>query len=223
MIYAIILCAGSGARLGADTPKCFVEINEKPMFFYSVRLMANNSMIDNIVLTCPAGWKKSTENLIAGWGFNNIVVIEGGKSRQESVFLALKTLPENTSYIVIHDGARPCASNDLLSLVLYNAIEHSACVPVIPATDTIKILDDNKYVLKTLDRASLVMAQTPQAFNFNILLAAHIHAAENDFIATDDSSILEHYGRKTFAVDGSIANIKITHPQDIILAKRLLL
>lgn len=221
MTCAIVLCAGLGKRLNCNTPKCYLSLKDKPVLFYPLKLMSDSPLIDRTVISCPAGWINKTEQIVSDSGFNDIEIIEGGKTRMESAFLALESLSSQTSITVIHDGARPVASQSLLSNVITNARKFQSCVPVLTPTDTVKCFSGNT-IRETLDRSDLVLSQTPQAFNYQSLLDSYKHAMSIGFHATDDSSVWEQSGKTSHIIPGEVTNIKITYSHDMTTAEYLL-
>ncbi|HOO55296.1 MAG TPA: 2-C-methyl-D-erythritol 4-phosphate cytidylyltransferase [bacterium] len=222
MISAIIAAAGTGERMKAETPKVFLQLKDKNILFYSLATISKVEEIEHVTVAVPGEWIQTARDTIAGIdGLKSVSIIEGGSTRQETVFKALQELPEDTKTVVVHDGARPLASVELFRAVIACAREHGACVPSLPCQDTVKIVRGG-LVEQTLDRNEVHIIQTPQAFYYDSLLQAHQLADEWNWRVTDDSSLIERAGRPVTTVNGESGNIKITHPGDILSATLLL-
>lgn len=218
MNAAIILASGVGRRMETETPKTFLELNGMPVAFHSVKVAAGIEGIKIVVLTVPAGWKSRVSEMAESWGIENLEIVEGGATRQESVLKALHELPMDTHMVVVHDAARPLASAELFMKVIEGAKEHGACIAALPSGDSVKIARGG-IVTDTLNRDEVYLVQTPQAFYFETLLKAHNHACERKWRVTDDSALIERMGRPVAVVTGERTNMKITFPGDIETAR----
>ncbi len=217
-IRAIILSAGIGKRFGSPD-KVFIEINGKPLFISATQAFEEVEEIDSIFLVTRKEMFETAKGYIEKFQITKIKqIIEGGKERQDSVYNALKSMPDDTDIVLIHDGARPLVTKDLLERVL-KALTSSVdgAIPVIPVTDTIKWMKSANIVGGTLNREMLKAVQTPQVFWFKKLLKAYEKAYKEGFYGTDDASLIERYGGKVVTVDGEPKNIKITTKEDLLL------
>jgi 2-C-methyl-D-erythritol 4-phosphate cytidylyltransferase len=216
MIVAIIAGAGLGNRMCSRTPKIFMKLQGKPIGYYAARTLADIEEIQQIVFTVPPGWINRARKISSGWEIP-LSIIEGADTRQNTVFKALQTLPQNTKMVVVHDGARPLGSAKIVRAVIEGAREHGACVPTLPSEETIKLVRGER-VVETLNRDQIHSVQTPQAFYFDVIFEAHKHAFERRWRATDDATLVERIGRPVATVPGERTNIKITHPLDLKIA-----
>jgi 2-C-methyl-D-erythritol 4-phosphate cytidylyltransferase len=218
MISAIIPGAGTGQRMESRIPKIFIEIDGKPLIYYSLQSLVKSGEIEHILLAVPTGYKERVAELNRDWKIRNLEIIEGAATRQDTVFNALKILPKETKMVVIHDGARPLATPELVRAVIAGAREHGACIPSLPCEETVKRVRGG-HVTETLSRDEIHIVQTPQAFYFDLIMEAHVHASEHKWRVTDDATLVERSGRPVAAITGEHSNIKITHPIDMSIAK----
>lgn len=206
---AIVLAAGAGRRLGAEEPKAFLLIGGRPILAVATGAAAASPAVGSVVVTAPAGWEDRAMGCVQGCGVP-VVVVTGGSTRRASVRAALEVLPAETRVVAIHDAARPFAPPDLFTAVIEGISEVTpGVVPVVPVTDTVKHIVDGR-VVRTLDRERLGLAQTPQAFEVDVLRAAHEHASSSGAALTDDAAALEHDGVAVAAIPGDPSNVKIT-------------
>ena len=210
----ILLAAGAGRRVGADEPKAFLAIGGRPMLAVAAGAAAASPLVGAIVVTAPAGWEDRARGCVEGCGVP-AEVVTGGASRQESVRAALAALPPDTRVVAVHDAARPFAPPDLFTSVIGGVNDETpGVVPVAAVSDTVKQIDAG-WVVGTLDRERLGLAQTPQAFDVRVLRAAHEEAAAAGLALTDDAAALEHAGAAVAAVAGDPHNVKITTLLDL--------
>lgn len=227
---AIIAAAGEGLRMKNAIRKQYLVLEEKPVLVRSMQLFLDHRAVTEIIIVVPPGEQGAVSRLLQPYcQLDEIKLVEGGSSRQESVGRGLKAVSEEAGLVCIHDAARPLASADLLDALLDTASEKAgssrgcgSAVPVIPLNDTVKEVDRDGFVLSTPARDSLSLVQTPQVFRREIILDAYSHAAANDFEATDDASLVEAMGRPVKTVSGELNNFKITSPLDLMLASLLL-
>jgi 2-C-methyl-D-erythritol 4-phosphate cytidylyltransferase len=211
---AVIVGAGSGQRLGAD--KVFLPLAGKPILAWSVDVCQNCELLSQIVIVLNESNLDSGRNLVAERGWSKVVgVCLGGERRQDSVRRGLKEL-KRCDWVVIHDGARPFLTLDLVRDGLEAARETRAATAAVPVKDTIKLSDDNEMVRETLHRQRLWAIQTPQVFRFGIIARAHEQTTDE---VTDDATLVERLGYKVKLYMGSYHNIKITTPEDLALAE----
>lgn len=223
---AILAAGGRGLRFGGgSTPKQFVELNGLPIYMWSLSTLLSNDRINSAVVVVPPDMVAlMTEQLAeheSRLHGKKASVIVGGDTRQKSVYLGIQSLSHaEIDYALIHDAARPFLTGPIVDRVISAVIEYGACTTAIPPADTIKKIDA-EFVAETLNRDSLVMVQTPQAGRFSWLLSAHAQAQADNYATTDDAAILEHAGHRVAIVHGAPFNLKITRPDDLILAKAL--
>jgi len=214
---AIVLAAGAGKRLGAERPKAFLPIGERPILAVAAAAAAASPKVAAIVVAAPAGYEDEARSCLEGLSVATTVVL-GGSTRQASVRAALAALAPDAGIVAVHDAARPFAPPDLFTEVI-RAVEDGAdgAIPILPVTDTVKRLDGVR-VVDTLPRGELGLAQTPQAFLVTALREAHVRAEADGVLATDDATLLERVGA-VVAVAGDPMNIKITTLLDLARAE----
>ncbi|MDL2296049.1 2-C-methyl-D-erythritol 4-phosphate cytidylyltransferase [Lachnospiraceae bacterium OttesenSCG-928-E19] len=219
---AIILAAGQGKRMGSDVPKQYLEIQGKPIIFYTLQTFQESEFIDEIILVVGESEVEIVrEQIVNKFEFSKVShIIEGGKERYDSVWEGLKVLSEQTKYAFIHDGVRMLVSEDILLRTAEGVREYGACIAAMPVKDTIKIGDENGFVQQTLERDQVWQIQTPQAFEVSIIKEAHQKLREQEIEGvTDDSMVVEKVLNIPIKmVEGSYKNIKITTPEDLKLA-----
>ena len=218
---AIILAGGTGERFGKEGGKQLVEIGGKPILTWSVEAFDAVGDIGLIVIVCPA--ERQGEYLskaVDPFSFATpIVVAAAGSTRQESAFSGLELVPEEFEYVVMHDGARPLISADLIAhtiATLKGNIDADGAVVAHPAIDTLKVVE-NGVIVGTPDRSVFWNAQTPQVFRAGIYRRAHASALSDGFVGTDDNSLIERLGGRVLVVEGKRDNIKLTVPEDYLM------
>ncbi|MCH9025439.1 MAG: 2-C-methyl-D-erythritol 4-phosphate cytidylyltransferase [candidate division Zixibacteria bacterium] len=216
--WALIVAAGKSERFGDPLPKQFHEVAGRPLLSWTIEKFELASSIDKIVVVVAADYQlETTRNIIDPFGFQKVAkVVGGGESRQESVLKGLEALPESTKVVAIHDGVRALVSPDDVDKVVNLALTEKAAMLALPATDTVKKVK-NHSVVETLDRKQIWLAQTPQAFEYQLILDAHRNFAENTkgTIATDDASLVEALGVEVKVVESSSNNLKVTTAADL--------
>ncbi len=222
MNTAIIVAAGSGTRFGADKAKQFLEILGKPVVVHALEQFEFCPQIDEIVLVLPSGEIENFSKIAAKYNLKKLVkTVAGGETRSASVQSGFDAIDSQKCEIVaVHDGARPLVTSEEISKTIERARKTGAACLVADVTDTIKEISGGEIV-RTVDRAKLRRALTPQAFRYEILRRA-LEAKKPDEIATDESFLVEQSGIKVSIVEGGAQNIKITHAEDLILAESLL-
>ena len=219
---AILLAAGRGERMGSEKPKAFLRLGGKPLLRWGVETIEACPDVDAFLVASPPGQEEQARR--AARSAKLAAVIGGGATRQDSVRLALGSLPDEFDAVLCHDVARPLAPAKLFSdvlLPLRSGWGGDGVVPLVPLADSVKRLRPGDRV-ESIPRDALHAAQTPQAFWRTPLAEAHRRAAEQGHSATDDAELLEWIGRPVDAVPGDPKNIKITRPDDLVLAEALL-
>ncbi|MDO4535548.1 MAG: 2-C-methyl-D-erythritol 4-phosphate cytidylyltransferase [Clostridium perfringens] len=219
---AIILAGGKGKRMGANVSKQFIEINEKPIIYYTIKSFEACKSIDEIILVLPKDEiDYFKENIMKKFNFNISKIVEGGKERQDSVYNALNSI-HHCDVVLIHDGARPFVSEKIIKDGIIKAREYGAAAPGVVPKDTIKIKDSSGFSVETLNRNELVAIQTPQCFNFSMIKNCHKELRRQNKVVTDDTMVAEMFGNKVFIYDGDYKNIKVTTKEDLILCNEFL-
>jgi 2-C-methyl-D-erythritol 4-phosphate cytidylyltransferase len=221
MNSAIIVAAGEGKRFGGEMPKQFVTIHEKPLIIHTLTRFENCPAIDEIVLVLAAAWIEDFQKDVAKFNLTKLKkIVPGGKTRAESVFSGLEAVSENAEIVAVHDGARPLVSVEEIARTIEKAGEIGAACLVAGVSDTIKEVAGGRIV-GTIDRANLRRALTPQCFRLEILQKAFAGMDLSEDV-TDECFLVEKLGQRIAAVEGSARNIKITTPEDLILAEMVL-
>jgi len=224
MISAIILAGGKGKRMGSAISKQFIDIKGKPIIYYTLKKFSENKKIDNIIVVLPEDEVKYfKENILKKYELRINKIVIGGKERQDSVYNALKSLKNSsTDIVLIHDGARPFISERIINEGIKFAEIYGAAAPGVMPKDTIKVKNEKNFSIDTPNRANLVSIQTPQVFKFDEILECHEKIRYNGEMVTDDTMVVEKYGYSVYLYDGEYTNIKVTTPEDLILAERLI-
>lgn len=218
---AIIVAAGSGSRLGFGEPKAFVMLGGRPMLHYSLATLAELDALREIVIAVPAGMEeRARAETQAARVSVPVKIAPGGIERQDSVRIALDLTSAESDVVVIHDAARPFADRALFERCLQAAARSGGAIAAIPVTDTLKRVDGGRIVA-TITRAGLFQAQTPQAFQRKLLIAAHRRALEQRIATTDDADLIEQAGGRVEIVEASALNLKITTQADLAIAQAL--
>lgn len=222
MNTAIIVAAGSGKRFSSDVPKQFVEILGKPILIHTLERFELCPAIDEIVLILSEAGREEFVRICGRYRISKLTrIVTGGETRAESVRNGLKAIKPSADHIVaVHDGARPLVTVDEISQTVAKASETGAACLVAIVTDTIKDVE-GQYISHTVDRSRLRRAMTPQAFRYDLLVQAFDGKDFNEMI-TDECYLVEKLGVKIAFVEGSSWNIKITRPEDVIVAEAFL-
>ena len=225
---AIVLAAGRGRRMGTKTAKQYLELQGKPVLAYALEVFEQSSVIDDILLiTGEDHIDYCKKEICEKYGIKKVsAVAPGGKERYESVWKALCILKERgqSGYVMIHDGARPFLTEDILERVYRQVQTYKACVVGMPVKDTIKLSDKAGQITESPDRSFVWQAQTPQAFAIPLIIEAFEKQMKEDCShITDDAMVVERQmGVPVYMVEGSYRNIKITTPEDLMIAQELL-
>ena len=222
---AIVLAAVQGKRLHSKIQKQFLEIQGYPVLYYSLRCFQESPLIQDIILvTGEDALSYCKEEIVKKYGFTKVSnVIAGGKERYDSVYAGLCAC-KDCRYVLIHDGARPFITEEIIERGLEKAKETGACVVGMPSKDTIKLSDAEGYVKETPDRKCVWTIQTPQIFSYALIREAHDSIRKKDMSKiTDDAMVIEQEtGVKVALAEGSYQNIKITTPEDLYIAEAFL-
>ena len=224
---AVVLAGGSGSRMNSRTKKQYMQIQGKPLIYYSLAAF-EKSIIEKVVLVCSPGDEQfCKENIVDKYGLHKVVaIVPGGKERYESVWKALCILKEReqTGYVMIHDGARPFITEEVLKRIYGQVQDKKACVVGMPVKDTIKLINKDRQITESPDRSLVWQAQTPQAFALPLIIDAFEKQMKEDCShITDDAMVVEkQLGLPVYMVEGSYRNIKITTQEDLVIAQALL-
>jgi len=223
-VDAIIVSAGKGQRFMEGRKKQFFLLADKPILTHTLDKFENCPLIDSILLVVgQEDMDYCLKEIIEKNRYRKISqIVPGGKRRQDSVKNGMDALSRDANIVVIHDGVRPFVTRGMIEDSIHSAQRFGAVVLAMPVKETIKIANADGTVLKTLDRESLWQVQTPQTFQAHVIKEAYQKATENGFVGTDDASLVERLGMKVHILPGSYTNIKITTPEDLILANLFL-
>jgi 2-C-methyl-D-erythritol 4-phosphate cytidylyltransferase len=221
---ALIVSAGKSYRFMEGRKKQFHLLAEKPILAHTLDKFEACPLIHSILLVVSQeDMDYCLKEIIEKYKYRKISqIVPGGKRRQESVKNGIDVLSKDADVVAIHDGVRPFVTKEMIEDSIRSAIRFGAVVLAMPVKDTIKMVHQDGTVLKTLDRESLWQIQTPQTFQVNLIKEAYYKATEDGFIGTDDASLVERLGVKVHVLPGSYSNIKITTPEDLILANLFL-
>lgn len=240
MVTAIVLAAGVGSRMQTEVAKQFLKIDGYEVLYYSLQVFQKHSMVDEIILvTKPEFMDYCQKEIVDRYGITKVSrICAGGKERYDSVYCGLRTLTEaacdtkrsndsdkTANLVMIHDGARPFVTEDMITRSILCAQEYGACTVGVPAKDTIKVVDENRFGVETPERRKIFQIQTPQTFQLELLEASYkkmfsdMDAGTCTHKITDDTMLVEQYsGVRCKVVDGAYENIKITTPEDLDIA-----
>ena len=223
-IGAIVLAAGSGSRMQSKVAKQYLPLDGKPLVYYALEQF-QKSLVDAVVLVVSQGQQEyCRKEIVERYGLSKVnAIVEGGKERYDSVYLGLIALDE-CDYVLIHDGARPFLDQGIIGRMIDEVSTSGACIAAMPVKDTIKIANEECFAVNTPDRSMLWQIQTPQAFDYTLIRKAYedILAQGADGI-TDDAQVLERVtGKYSKLVKGSYMNIKVTTPEDLLVAEAFL-
>ena len=224
-VIAIVLAAGKGKRMKSDTAKQYMMLGKYPVIYYSLKQF-EQSGVDEIILVVGEGEVEyCSKEIVEKFQIKKVTnIIEGGKERYESVYHALATIKEG-EYVLIHDGARPMITEEIIASSIENVKQYRACVVGVPVKDTIKFVDKDNYAKETPDRNFIWAVQTPQSFQLQIIKQAYENMmVSEDKSVTDDAMVVERYTKQSIKmIMGSYENIKITTPEDLAIAKCFLI
>lgn len=222
-VSAIVVAAGSGSRMKAGRNKQYLYLNGTPILAHTLRAFEKCSAIDEVVLVISGQDEELCKREVLGPNkFQKVKAIAfGGETRQESMYNGLMRVHPNSEIIVTHDGARPLIHPRTLTQCVEETMIHGATVVAVPVKETIKVVNEDLTVVDTPQRAQLWSVQTPQTFRKSLLVEAHQKATQDGFIGTDDAMLVERMGHPVKIVKGYYENIKITTPEDLILAESI--
>lgn len=224
---AVVLAGGKGSRMQSDVPKQYINVCGHPLIYYCLQTF-ENSFIDEIILVCGAGDEEYCKsNIVLKYGFTKVShIVTGGKERYHSVANGLKAI-NGCDIVFIHDGARPFVGFDVLDRAFADATVYGSGVVAVPSKDTVKIADEEGFAITTPNRSSVYMMQTPQTFKYSDIMAAYLKLIDEELdvkskgvTITDDAMVMEYFGdAKIKLTEGDYRNLKVTTPEDILIAE----
>ena len=222
MVSAVIVAAGKGIRMNDAVRKQYLPLAGRPLLVHSLTLFEDCNLINKIILVVPEDDFDYCRNNILPMLKRKINLVAGGKERQDSVYNGLIAVGENNGIVIIHDGVRPFANKEMLESSIKGAKKHGACIVGVPIQDTLKKISILNNIEKTIERNNIWLAQTPQAFRYEIIRKAHENAKLKKYTGTDDAFLVEQIGSPVKIVKGNKNNIKITTREDLRLARLML-
>jgi 2-C-methyl-D-erythritol 4-phosphate cytidylyltransferase len=220
---AIILAAGKGSRMGGIREKTLLPLLGKPLLAWTLSVFEACEQIHGVILVVPPGREQEfTKEILVPYSFSKVLPVSGGLQRQDSIQNGFAAIQDPCHVVIIHDGARPLVTREVVIRAVSAAREYGASVVAVPVKETIKVANEEGMVRETPDRAKLWSAQTPQAYRYEIIAQALAQARKENFYGTDDASLVERTGRSVRIVPGSYQNIKVTTPEDFLMAEAIL-
>ncbi|CAG9622246.1 2-C-methyl-D-erythritol 4-phosphate cytidylyltransferase [Sutcliffiella rhizosphaerae] len=220
--HVIVLAAGQGKRMKAGINKQFIELEGKPVIIHTLSVFEKDPHCQEIKLVINEKESDIFHKLLTVYPLKKVKeIVFGGKERQDSVYNGL-IATDTKGIVLVHDGARPFVSNSVIHRLVDAAAKEGAAIVGVPVKDTIKKVGHDQLVEETVERSSLWSVQTPQAFRFDILMNAHEEARKTGYQGTDEASLVERISVPVKMVEGDYENIKLTTPEDLILAKAIL-
>ena len=222
----IVLAGGRGSRMQSDVPKQYMELLGKPLLYYALKAFEDSDVEQVVLVTAEGDEEYCKKELVERFGFTKVTaIVAGGAERYASVWNGLKSLKDREpEYVLIHDGARPLVTTDLINRLVTETEHYGACVAGMPVKDTIQMTDEQGVITLTPKRDSLWTAQTPQSFEFSLVYDAYERLMEEPEInVTDDAMVVGmYYDIPIQMVRGSYTNMKVTTPEDLVLAEAFL-
>lgn len=220
-VSVIIAAAGMSNRMGSKINKAFLLINDKPILAHTIEKFERSKYIDEIIIVCKEDEIDYTrKEIVNRYKFTKVVnIVKGGKERQDSVYNGIKAISVNADIVLTHDGARPFIRTETINKAVETVLNCDACVVGVRVKDTIKSVNEDDTVHHTPKRSLLWQAQSPQCFKKDVLLRGYEHAIKENILATDDSALVEFAGVEVKMLEGHYDNIKITTPEDLVIAE----
>ena len=217
---AIIVAGGSGKRMGKPIAKQYLELCGEPIIKRTVDVFLNSGAIDEVILVVPEGDVDKCREIFDT--ADKIKITAGGKERYNSVYNGVTAVNDSCNIILIHDGVRPFVTESIINSSIGNAVKYGASIAAVKSKDTVKICDENGFVVSTPLRENVYSVQTPQTFKREIIEKSFEKAFESRVFGTDDATLAENAGYRVFITEGSYENIKITTPEDLIIGEKIL-
>lgn len=223
-VCVLIPAAGKGSRMAHSVKKPYLKLAQKPILAHTIQRFEQNSAVDAIfVVVDQADFSECRTAVLRPYPFTKVQeLVEGGETRQMSVYNGVRALSADVDFVIVHDGVRPFITDEVIFECLTAADEYGAAVAAVPVKDTVKVADEDSFIAETPVRDRLWAVQTPQVFRKPLLEEAHQVAHARQLTATDDASLVEQLGFPVKLVKGSYANLKITTPIDLQVAEVLI-
>lgn len=223
MIAAVIVAGGRSSRMGKGVDKLFLKLGDVPIIAHTLMKFQNCQAVKHINLVVRADARGNFQAVTRDYRIAKVrQIVGGGAERQNSVWNGLEALPKGTDIVLIHDGARPCVTDELINRTIYSAREFGSGIAACKIADTIKEVDDDGRIISTVPRDRLWAVQTPQAFRYDLIMRAYRNVIEKNAHVTDDASAVELLGEPVHIVQSLPTNLKVTTPADLSIAGVLL-
>ncbi|MFT4415695.1 2-C-methyl-D-erythritol 4-phosphate cytidylyltransferase [Fredinandcohnia humi] len=223
MNYQVVIpAAGQGKRMNAGKNKQFIKLQSIPVIIHTLRVFEKDPHCSGIILVINKDEQEEFEKLLATYNIQKVTsLVHGGSERQHSVYNGLQNV-RNSEIVLVHDGARPFVKVEFIHKLVKAAVENGAAILAVPVKDTIKRASIDLHVNETVERSGLWAVQTPQAFHVSVLTAAHEQARREQYLGTDEASLVERLPRQVTIVEGDYLNIKLTTQDDLLFAEAIL-
>ncbi len=223
-ISTLIPAAGDGTRLNRAAKKPYLSLAQKPILAHTIQKFEQNTAVDEIwVIVNEDDFDKCHDTVLTPYPFEKVRgLVPGGEIRQMSVQNGIRALADDVDFVIVHDGVRPFVTDEIIFECIAAAAECGAAVTAVPVTETIKVANENAFIVETPPRQKLWTVQTPQVFRKSLLIQAHQAAQAQQIIATDDAALVEQLGYPVKLVEGTYSNLKITTPEDLLIAETLI-
>ena len=216
--FAVIVAGGQGTRMGTAVPKQFLELNGKPVLYHTIQAFITALPSVHLILVLPEHQISYAQMILASFPERiDLSIVAGGATRFQSVANGINGIPED-AIVFVQDGVRPLISTDLIKRCYLQAVEKGSAIPCIPVADSVRIVKNEES--EPVDRSKLRIIQTPQTFRASILLPALRQPYQESF--TDEATVVEHFGQQVYLIEGEKSNIKITTPEDMLIAEALI-
>lgn len=224
MISAVVVAGGKSRRMGMNVNKQYIRLREEEILAITLKVFNRSEMIDEIIIAAGEDEiEYCRENIVNKYCLTKVdKIVAGGDLRQDSVYNGLKSCSAKSEIVLIHDGARPFLTEQMIRESVACAREFGACTVAVPVKDTVKVVDKENYVTSTLNREELYLIQTPQTFKYEMILKAHEICREKGITVTDDTMMIEALGGKVKIVPGNYFNIKLTTPEDLVMGRAII-
>ena len=221
--YSIILASGSGSRFGSETPKQFIEIGGKTILEYTTEIFEKSELIDEIFIVITPEYRNKAKEILQKNSYKKVTkLLNGGKTRKESSFIGINAITDEEANVLIHDCARPFLTQEIISSCIKALEKYNAVSIAIPTTDTIIETNEFNIITNIPQRTNLKRIQTPQCFKLSLIKKAHELSKDDNNFTDDCGMIVKNNLSDVYIVKGSDENIKITYPDDIYIANKLL-
>jgi 2-C-methyl-D-erythritol 4-phosphate cytidylyltransferase len=223
MVTAIVLAAGRSSRMGGGPNKQFIELLGKPLIYFSLAAFEQCCVVDAVVLVRRADCAQQAEKVVHDFGFKKVVALtDGGIERQNSVWNGLEKCDPATDIVAVHDGARPLVTPALIESTIASVQAHGTGIAATKVVDTIKEANEDRTVVRTVDRTKLWAVQTPQTVRCSLLREAYANIFLKQMVVTDEAAAVETLGQRVHLVETPFLNLKVTTPSDLAIAEALL-